>query len=294
MKFYIVTPSYNALQWLQGCVRSVADQVCEGVQVHHHIQDGASIDGTVEWLQKWQNEHANTEGYQLTFESAPDKGLYDAINIGWKKMPADADITAHLNADEQYLPDVFTIVVKKMQDNPYADMLLTSHIVLDHLNRYICHRRPQFPNKTVSRAISQIITNTCFYRASSFVKRNVYFDITYKSMADLIFFRDILATRPKILRALKLFGSTFVVTGTNVSWSEVTVAERQMICSQLPYILRKLRPFFVKVTGILGVVQDFFYKAPQEYSIYVSDSSTRSLFPILNPTHRWKMRSLGE
>lgn len=293
MKFYIVTPSYNALQWLQGCVRSVADQVCEGVQVHHHIQDGASIDGTVEWLQKWQNEHANTEGYQLTFESAPDKGLYDAINIGWKKMPADADITAHLNADEQYLPSVFEIVAKQMQDNPYVDMLLTAHIILDQNSRYICHRRPQFPNKTISRSITQIITNTCFHRASAFSKRNICFDTTYKSMADFIFFRDILATSPRILRMPSLFGSTFVVTGTNVSWSDITASERQRIYSQLPVLLRKLRPLFVKGTGVLGAALDFFYKAPKDYSIYVSDSASRASFPILYPTHRWKMRTMG-
>lgn len=294
MKFYIVTPSYNALQWLQGCVRSVADQVCEGVQVHHHIQDGASIDGTVEWLQKWQNEHANTEGYQLTFESAPDKGLYDAINIGWKKMPADADITAHLNADEQYLPDVLSTVSDVMGKSTEVDMLLTSHFILDKDNRYICHRRPQLPNRTVSRVITQIITNDCFHRASSFRKHNITFDCSYKSMADLIFFRDILATNPRILRMPNLFGSAFVVTGTNVSWSDITVFERQRIYKQLPLVLRKLRPLFVKGTGILGVLMDLFYSAPKVFSIYVADSTERVTCTIHHPTHRWKMRSQGD
>ena len=34
MKFYIVTPTYNALSWLERSVRSVADQVGQGVASH--------------------------------------------------------------------------------------------------------------------------------------------------------------------------------------------------------------------------------------------------------------------
>ena len=104
MKFYIVTPAYNALQWLQGCVRSVADQVKEGVEVHHHVQDGGSTDGTPSWLKTWQEEHQGVSGYTFTFESAKDAGMYDALNMAWEKIPSDAGVTAHLNCDEQYLP----------------------------------------------------------------------------------------------------------------------------------------------------------------------------------------------
>lgn len=294
MKFYIVTPAYNALQWLQGCVRSVADQVSDSVQVLHHIQDGASTDGTVEWLQMWQAEHAGMAGYKLTFESASDKGLYDAINIGWKKMPADADVTAHLNADEQYLPNVFAVVAAEMEKQPDADMLLTAHIVLDKDSRYICHRRPTFPRKVVSRAITQIITNTCFHRASAFRKRGIYFDCSFRSLADLVFFRDIMFTNPRICRMPDLFGSVYVVTGSNVSWSDITAGERQRISSELPLVLKKSIPLFVKAQGLFGLVYDRFRQAPREYAIYLADNAQRSTFAIKRPTHRWNMRSIGE
>ena len=46
MKFWIVTPSYNHLDFLKLAIMSVADQVRSDIQVHHHIQDGNSSDGT--------------------------------------------------------------------------------------------------------------------------------------------------------------------------------------------------------------------------------------------------------
>jgi glycosyltransferase involved in cell wall biosynthesis len=104
MKFYIVTPTYNSLAWLERCLRSVADQAETGVEVHHHVQDGGSTDGTAELLADWQQKHAGAVGYTFTFESTKDAGMYDALNKAWEKMPAEAEVTAHLNSDEQYLP----------------------------------------------------------------------------------------------------------------------------------------------------------------------------------------------
>lgn len=293
MKFYIVTPAYNALQWLQGCVRSIADQVCDSVEVHHHVQDGGSSDGTQAWLEAWQLEHATTPGYKLTFESCKDEGLYDAINRAWRKLPDDADITAHLNADEQYLPDVLAAVAAKAQEHPEADLITTAHIVLDKDLRYICHRRPAFPNKYFSRLLTQIITNTCFYKASSFRARNIYFDCSYRSLGDLIFFRDIMETNPRILRLPQLFSSTFVVTGNNVSWTEVSKIERQRIQEGLSRLSVKLVPMCIKGSNALCRLSDICNSPPCEYAVYTGIQNERTSFPIDAPTASWKMRSNG-
>ena len=83
MKFYIITPAWNALRWLPCAVRSVRDQACPSIEVHHHVQDGGSTDGSREWLETWQREHGNEPDYRFSFESAPDRGMYDAINRAW-------------------------------------------------------------------------------------------------------------------------------------------------------------------------------------------------------------------
>ena len=294
MKFYIVTPAFNALHWLQGCVRSIADQVGEKVQVHHHVQDGGSTDGTQAWLESWQQEHANTPGYQLTFESGKDAGLYDAINIGWRKLPDDADIVAHLNADEQYLPGVLAAVAEKAVANPGVDLFTTAHIILDKDLRYICHRRPAFPNKYFSRLLTQIITNTCFHRAETFRKRNIYFDCSYRSLGDLIFFRDIMETNPRVLRIPDLFGSTFVVTGINVSWTEISRAERLRIQKTLSWLDVRLIPICIKISNALCRLSDACNEPPRVFSMYAGAHALRMTTPILRPTACWRMRAVGE
>ena len=294
MKFYIVTPAYNALQWLQGCVRSIADQVCDSVEVHHHVQDGGSSDGTQAWLETWQQEHAATPGYKLTFESGKDEGLYDAINRAWRKLPDDADITAHLNADEQYLPDVLAAVAAKAQEHPEADLITTAHIVLDKDLRYICHRRPAFPNRLFSRLFTQIITNTCFHRAEVFRRRNIYFDCSYRSLGDMIFFRSIMETKPRILRIPDLLGSTFVVTGSNVSWSSITDKERSRINEDQPTLLLYIRPLFIRFNNLMCRMVDFVTPNPCAYSVYVGDEASRTVRFIKSPTASWSMRSQGE
>lgn len=67
----VITVARNSLKHLPGCVASVAAQ--EGVEYEHCIVDGASTDGTVEFLQSHSNE-------RLRWISEPDRGIYDAMN----------------------------------------------------------------------------------------------------------------------------------------------------------------------------------------------------------------------
>ncbi len=109
MHFTIITPSFNQLEHLKRCVASVADQTAGRVEhraqsepspsttnsstctIHHHIQDGASTDGTVEFLKSVVNKLDVTspnakspkpKAYSFSFSSEADEGMYDAINKG--------------------------------------------------------------------------------------------------------------------------------------------------------------------------------------------------------------------
>jgi glycosyltransferase involved in cell wall biosynthesis len=126
VRFIIITPSLNQLAFLQRCVASVADQVAEGVEhgagrieVHHHVQDAQSSDGTVDWLRQYDAEVRRQmsevrrqmsevrcqraedrgqksdvsadlrppisdlgPGYTFSYASEPDNGMYDALNKG--------------------------------------------------------------------------------------------------------------------------------------------------------------------------------------------------------------------
>ena len=294
MKFYIVTPAYNALHWLQGCVRSVADQVGEGVEVHHHVQDGASKDATVAWLEAWQQQHAHTPGYKLTFESAPDAGMYDALNKAWDKMPENAEITAHLNCDEQYLPSALEQVALAMTRSPEADIAISSYIIIDAQSRYICHRRPVNPCRWIGRTVCEIITCACFHRVDFFKKHGVRFDPKWRSIGDLIFYSDILRHSPRCMVLPRVFTSVFRVTGNNLAWSDVTAREWVVYEKTLPAHSLKLKKLAAFISNVKRRSSDWWYPSPSSYSFYNLDEVVRSSRIIKTPTSHWGCRSEGE
>lgn len=288
MTFYIVTPAYNALSWLQRCIYSVADQVAEGVEVHHHIQDGGSSDGTPEWLENWQEEQISRSGYTFTYESAKDSGMYDALNKAWEKMPPDAVITAHLNSDEQYLPGALKAVSEAVLTHADADILLTSYIVIDADGRYICHRRPATPRKWISRISCEIFTCACFHKVDTFLKHGVRFDTRYRSIADMVMYRDLVNLDLNIRPIPGVLTSLFTVTGNNLAWTEATQIDWDIFQKENPHVgswFNRNIPY--RVSGLLRALKDILYPAPRQYAVYAVTGTERVTFPIMNPTCRW-------
>lgn len=291
MKFYIVTPAYNALQWLQGCVRSVADQVKEGVEVHHHVQDGGSTDGTPSWLKTWQEEHQGVSGYTFTFESAKDAGMYDALNMAWEKIPSDAGVTAHLNCDEQYLPGALKSVAEAALAHPGAEVFSCAFIIVDSEGRYICHRRPTQPCRWRSLSVCELNTCSCFHRVDAFMKHGIRFDTRYRSIADLVMYRDIVKSGLRIKVLPGLFTSTFAVTGANLGWSEITENEFSMLAAESPRWTMKYRRCLNLLSNLGRRLNDWLCPAPQNFALYLHAEAERTPKRIKHPTAHWGLRT---
>ncbi len=294
MKFYIVTPTFNSLTWLQNCIRSVADQGTEHIQVHHHIQDGGSTDGTVAWLEEWAREQGKIPHYSFSYVSGKDAGMYDAINRAWDAIPDDADITAHLNSDEQYLPNTFVELAAQFQQHPRAEVALGSYFILDAKSRYICHRRPVRPRAWRGPIVCEIITCSCFYRVDYFKSIHLRFDTSMRALADMIFYQHLTALKPRYLMLPKLFSSCFVVTGNNLAWSETSKKEWRQHMESLPSWQASLHPFAYRWSNLLRRLVNRIHEAPKDYSIYLYDSSERTRRTIMNPTAIWACRTEGE
>ena len=288
MKFYIVTPTFNSLVWLRRCVRSVADQVGEGVEVHHHIQDGGSGDGTIEWLRAWQAEHADTAGYTLSIESAADEGMYDALNKAWDKMPDDAEITAHLNSDEQYLPGALAGIAESAKKNPTADLLLGAVFIVDAAGIYHCHRHSAIPHLWSSYLGCVNSTCVCFHRAASFRKYGVRFDTRLKSIGDVVFYRDIMRSKPRVELCNELFVAAYALTGKNLAWTDATMADWKIYGPTVPRWRKILQPFIQRGVNFGRYATGFFNPPPKSYDIYVGDNDSRKTFQIEKPTYRWR------
>lgn len=287
MKFYIVTPTYNALSWLQRCVRSVADQAGAGVEVHHHVQDGGSADGTPAWLESWKVQNADVPGYTFTYESGKDAGMYDAINLAWAEMPSDAAVTAHLNSDEQYLPGALKGVSEAFAKHSEAEIVLGTYIIVDADSRYICHRRPVRPSRWRSQTVCEIITCSCFHKAETFLRHGIRFDTRYKALADLVFYRELMGASLRFCVQPELVTSCFTVTGANLAWTDCSQREwdREMVI--LPHYVAKRHLMAARVSNILRRVSDFCYKSPRQYAIYMPNEKMRSVMIIRKPTAHW-------
>ena len=289
MKFYIVTPSFRAISWLPRCVRSVADQVGDGVEVHHHVQDGDSDDGSAEWLAAWQKAHADTPGYIFSYECSSDDGMYDAINKAWELLPDDADVTAHLNADEQYLPGALAAVAAWQQKKPAAEVLLGTYIIADEENRYICHRRPVVPRAWSSWLNCACITNSAFYRADAFRRIQPRFDIQWRCVGDLVFFRE-LTWRKVRFCTIPVVTSLFICTGENLAWTDRAHEEWLSLHAGVPWLFLRANAFIYRWVNFKRRVADVFLKSPRQYEAYAADAASRVLYRIDEPSVAWNRK----
>lgn len=92
----VVTVCRNMLPELRETLRSVLAQKERGeIRMEHVVVDGASTDGTAEWL-----EEMHAQGSIETFVSEPDRGIYDAMNKGINL--ARGEVVMFLNAGDRF------------------------------------------------------------------------------------------------------------------------------------------------------------------------------------------------
>lgn len=117
----IITVCYNAKQSLPQTIASVAAQ--SHGDYEFIVIDGASQDGSVRVLE--ENDHLIDR-----WISAPDKGIYDAMNKGADL--AGGHYLAFLNADDRYLPHTIAKVAEKLNldvpDVLYGNMIKVREI----------------------------------------------------------------------------------------------------------------------------------------------------------------------
>jgi glycosyltransferase involved in cell wall biosynthesis len=286
MKFHVVTPSFNQLSFLRRLVASVADQATTAVSVHHHVQDGGSTDGTVEFLEEYFAHQQPTDNYQLTFASEADDGMYDAINKGWLLAADDVDIIAHMNCDEQYLPGGLEKVANWFGDHPAADVVLADMIVTNKDGDYICHRRSLKPNAFLSRICCIAMTTTTFHRVSVVREKKVLFDTSWRDQGDMVWYNCLHKSGVRF-SVFNEVVSLFVDTGENMNLQEWSQQERKRYADEYLFGLRKITRLASKFYSLRRYLKEFYLKPPQSYALYWDSLSKREFRPVDKPTGLW-------
>ena len=115
---------------------------------------------------------------------------------------------AHLNADEQFLPNALSEVKKHFKTRPDSDALLGTYLELARDMSYLCHRRPVRPKLWSSWLNYPCITNSTFYR--SLLKQGLRFGL------------------------MNVISSAFICTGKNLAWSPQAKLEEDSLRREAP------------------------------------------------------------
>jgi glycosyltransferase involved in cell wall biosynthesis len=117
----IVTATKQRAPLLEMTLRSVRAQTYGNIE--HIVIDGASTDGTVELLRRFEGT------YPLRWVSRPDAGMYPAINAGLQE--GAGEILAYLNSDDLYFPWTIERVVRAFSENGKADFIFGDTLAID-------------------------------------------------------------------------------------------------------------------------------------------------------------------
>ena len=142
--FSIITVCRNAEDTVGVTVESVATQTCRLYE--HIVVDGASTDGTLEELDRMAYP-------SLKVSSAPDRGIYDAMNKGLAR--AKGDYVLFLNAgDTLHSPDTLQHLADTIMENDYPGVVYGQTDIVDASRRRLGERHLTAPDELTLRSFA--------------------------------------------------------------------------------------------------------------------------------------------
>ena len=307
MRFTIVTPSFNQLDWLGLCIASVADQ--QGVGFIEHIVQDAGTPGIEEFARrlgadfyrdgkKVFSAQSPVEGqlsqsYSLTIYSERDAGMYDAVNRGLRK--ATGEVCAYLNCDEQYLPGTLGWVADYFSVAPEIEVLFGAAIVTRADGSYVCDRRVMVPTRwhTMVSGNLSIFTSSTFFRRTAVVDQGLLFDPQWRVCGDAVWALRFLEAGLRMTAAHKPL-SAFAETGVNMSALSNSRAEeeKRRLVLLAPMAARLFNPTVVLAYRLRRWWCGAYGMVPHEYAVYtLAEVAHRKRFEVGRPTFLWQMGS---
>jgi glycosyltransferase involved in cell wall biosynthesis len=222
MRFSVVTPSFNQLDWLELCIASVADQR-QVELVEHIVCDGGSA-GIKDFETRMLARFPTTQNYRLQFIIGPDTGMYDAINKGLRA--AKGDVCSYLNCDEQLLPAALSTVSEYFLRHEKTDVVFGDTIVVSRDGEALCFWRPYVPSlRHLAGASLNTLSCATFFR-HDLVKDGHFFEPKWKTVGDLRWITGLLE-KGRSMRCLHTPLAAFTFLGENLGASAMAHEESQ-------------------------------------------------------------------
>lgn len=176
MKISLITVTFNSESTLRDTLQSVLTQSYSNIE--YIIVDGASKDGTVDIIKEYEPQFNG----RMRWISEPDKGLYDAMNKGFRM--ATGDVIGIINSDDLLAePDAVEKVMRCFDENPDVDAVYANlyYVAQNDTSKIVRH---WISGKQRPFRYGWHPAHPTFY-----VKRKVYqqyglFDLEFKFAAD--------------------------------------------------------------------------------------------------------------
>lgn len=177
MKISIITATYNSAATVRDTIESVLRQTYTDYE--YIIKDGGSKDDTLEICKEYESRF----GGRMKIISAPDNGIYDAMNKGIET--ATGDVVGLLNSDDFYTSDnALKTIAETFNKNDIDAVYGDIHFVKDGaLNEQIRYYSSELFHRRWMR-MGFMPAHPSFYCKKSCYEKFGFFDTSFKIAAD--------------------------------------------------------------------------------------------------------------
>jgi glycosyltransferase involved in cell wall biosynthesis len=173
--FSVITITYNAEQFLEDTIRSVAEQKSNYQLIEYIIVDGASTDGTMKIAEQYKSCIDKVV-------SEPDNGLYDAMNKGIDM--ATGDYLCFLNAgDKFHAPDTLKRIISTMPNTKVPDIIYGETAIVNNTGEFLHLRRLRAPEVLTWKSFKKgmLVCHQSFYMRKALAE---HYNLKYRYSAD--------------------------------------------------------------------------------------------------------------
>ena len=234
----IITATYNSAATIEDCMASVLGQ--DYPHIEYLIMDGASTDSTLDIVEKAAAKDARIKVY-----SAPDYGVYDALNKGI--AIAKGDVVGVLHSDDLFAnSQIITAVVDALKrtniDGVYGDLEYVTKTDISKVIRY--WKSCNYNSKFLLRGWMPPHP-TLFLRTSVYTSHGIY-NTAYNIAADYDY----------ILRLFK---------------------DKDLVFEYLPMVITKMRIGGISNKNLKSIV----LKTKEDYKIITQNNFSKPLYTLL-------------
>ena len=178
MKISVITATFNSAATLRDTIESVLAQNHDDIE--YIIKDGGSNDDTLSICRDYEPKFKG----RMKVISAPDKGLYDAINIGIKE--ASGDIIGILNSDDFFhRNDIIQTINDAFEEDPSIEGLYGDSTVVakNNNNKTVRYTRAKYFRPWMFK-IGLMPPHPSFYAKKECFEKYGIYNASFKIAAD--------------------------------------------------------------------------------------------------------------